>query len=651
MKKILLLAIILSSLKSPAQTKAIDSLKKTLDGYTIEDTIKASLLYNYGNAIEKTDIDASIPYAQKGIKLAGKLNRPDMVAYGELRLSIFYSRANKLDSAIFLALQGLDLSERLHLDNLVSEFHGVLGAVYGTMGNFKRAEFYDNKLLDAATLQKNDSLILRALEELITVYRGTGPIEKYKDILNRTLILAMKLKSEYILARLFWEKASDCQDLKDFQKAINYLHQSLVIWKKRNDHGGVAFTLSFLSNVFLIMNKKDSAGWYAYAALDEANKYKLRKEPMDAYTSLYSYHYKYKDYKNALEDRLVLDSLENKLEGAQKVQTRLTAEMKYDQEKKDLMDSIDQDNKEAAERRTRNLQYGVISAFVLLAVFLFYNSKQKQRAKINIEKAYEELTITQAQLVQSEKMASLGELTAGIAHEIQNPLNFINNFSEINKELLVEMQDEMNKGEMNEASVIADEVIGNEEKINHHGKRADSIVKGMLQHSRSSSGYSEPTDINALADEYFRLSYHGLRAKDNSFQSTMQTNFDKSVGEINIVPQDIGRVLLNLYNNAFYAVSERKKKLGAAYEPTVSLSTKKSDKKITISVKDNGNGIPQKVVGKIFQPFFTTKPTGQGTGLGLSLSYDIVRAHGGEIKVETTEGEGSELLIELPITK
>ncbi len=269
---------------------------------------------------------------------------------------------------------------------------------------------------------------------------------------------------------------------------------------------------------------------------------------------------------------------------------------------------------------------------------------EKQRA----EDALNELQATQKQLIQSEKMASLGELTAGIAHEIQNPLNFVNNFSEVSKELLEEMKDEMDNGNMDDAKDIAGDVIQNLEKILHHGKRADGIVKGMLQHSRSSSGVKELTDINALTDEYFRLAYHGLRAKDKTFNAAMKTDYDESlsageagIGLINILPQDIGRVILNLITNAFYAVNEKKKSGIEGYEPTVSVSTKKLNGKVEIKVSDNGSGIPQKVLDKIFQPFFTTKPTGQGTGLGLSLSYDIVKAHGGEIKVETLSAEAA----------
>lgn len=280
--------------------------------------------------------------------------------------------------------------------------------------------------------------------------------------------------------------------------------------------------------------------------------------------------------------------------------------------------------------------------------------------KEDLQHAIIELRETQAHLIQSEKMASLGELTAGIAHEIQNPLNFVNNFSEINTELIAEMKNELSTGNRQQAIEIANDIIENEKKINYHGKRADAIVKGMLQHSRKSTGTKEPTDINALADEYLRLSYHGLRAKDKSFNAKMETAFDESIGKINVIPQDIGRVLLNLFNNAFYACTERSRastsqssgeagSAGQAYQPTVSVKTslipspsgREEGASVIITVSDNGNGIPKNIVDKIFQPFFTTKPTGEGTGLGLSLSYDIVKAHGGKIKVESQSAEAA----------
>jgi signal transduction histidine kinase/ligand-binding sensor domain-containing protein len=318
--------------------------------------------------------------------------------------------------------------------------------------------------------------------------------------------------------------------------------------------------------------------------------------------------------------------------------------------------------------------YGLYGLLVIIAGYLIYKyqkyyivkrererTQQKELAQAKeIEKAYTQLKSTQAQLIQSEKMASLGELTAGIAHEIQNPLNFVNNFSEVNTELISELVEEVDKGNTAEVKSIAADIKENSEKIVHHGRRADAIVKGMLQHSRSSSNQKEPTDINALADEYLRLAYHGLRAKDKSFNATMHTDYDKGIGNIQVVPQDIGRVILNLITNAFYACTERSrsavnelKALRQAqgdnnYEPLVSVSTRKLVGKVEIKVTDNGNGIPQKVLDKVFQPFFTTKPAGQGTGLGLSLSYDIVKAHGGEIKLETKEGEGTTFIIQLP---
>ena len=316
-------------------------------------------------------------------------------------------------------------------------------------------------------------------------------------------------------------------------------------------------------------------------------------------------------------------------------------------------------NTSSLEKEALELVKSLAESFSI-AYARYEDFRQLESAKNQIEKTFTDLKAAQAQLIQAEKMASLGELTAGIAHEIQNPLNFVNNFSEISNELVEELKGERikDKGERDEEleGELLNDISQNLEKINHHGKRAADIVKGMLQHSRTSSGVKEPTDINALADEYLRLAYHGLRAKDKSFNAKMDANFDETIGKINVIPQDIGRVILNLITNAFYVVDEKKKRLKDGYEPIVSVSTKRIDNQIFISVKDNGNGIPKHILDKIFQPFFTTKPTGQGTGLGLSLSYDIVKAHGGEIKVNTKstlsltdgENEGTEFTIILP---
>ncbi|MGE5317280.1 MAG: two-component regulator propeller domain-containing protein [Chloroflexota bacterium] len=309
-----------------------------------------------------------------------------------------------------------------------------------------------------------------------------------------------------------------------------------------------------------------------------------------------------------------------------------------------------------------------ISYFILVLILIFlldryfrYRLAQKEKKRNlvieleharEIEKAYAELKLTQSQLIQSEKMASLGELTAGIAHEIKNPLNFVNNFSEVNTELIEELQDEIKSGNKDIAIALTNDIRVNEEKINFHGKRADAIVRGMLLHSRNGERIKEPVDLNAIADEYLRLSYHGMRAKDKTFNAKINTHFDESVGKINIVPDEIGRVIMNLLTNAFYAVNEKKKNMDDGYEPAVSIETRRKDKMVEIMVIDNGTGIPQQALDKIFHPFYTTKPAGQGTGLGLSMSYDIItKGHNGKIQVETKEGKGSEFRVVLPLNE
>jgi signal transduction histidine kinase len=353
------------------------------------------------------------------------------------------------------------------------------------------------------------------------------------------------------------------------------------------------------------------------------------------------------NYRGAYENYKLFAAYRDSLQKKEFEKKELQARMQREFDRKQAQQQIEKEKEHRRNSIRQILLFAVILAFVTISATFFVAYKRERKGKNlihvqkkEIENTLSELKSTQAQLIQSEKMASLGVLTAGIAHEIQNPLNFVNNFSEVSHELIGEMKQELATGNMQQANEIADDLEENLEKINHHGKRADAIVKGMLQHSRASSGQKEITDINALADEYLRLAYHGLRAKDKSFNTGLKTDFDPSIGKINIVPEDIGRVLLNLINNAFYAVNEKSKQAIPGYEPAVVVSTKKSNNKVEIRVKDNGNGIPGNIIDKIFNPFFTTKPTGQGTGLGLSLAYDIVKAHGGEIKVETNVGEG-----------
>jgi signal transduction histidine kinase len=403
----------------------------------------------------------------------------------------------------------------------------------------------------------------------------------------------------------------------------------------------------FMAYTFRDWNQLDSAKVYAQKSLSVG---KPSPNGMESATLLYEL-YKDENPVKALEYHVIAAEYKDSL---------------FNQEKAREIDKLDFEQREreaetqrkvkaaqiASQNRLRmNTILGITFTLFVIAIFLFTSYKRKQKAKQKIELAYNQLKTTQSQLIQAEKMASLGELTAGIAHEIQNPLNFVNNFADVSKEMVDEMHEELAKGNLKEVKAISSDIKQNLEKINHHGKRADSIVKGMLLHSRSDSGEREETDINVLVDEYLRLAYHGLRAKDNSFNAEMITEFDPNLPEIKIVPQDIGRVLLNVINNAFQAIEERRKKEKTDYNPRVSIETstiiRNDIRWVQILVKDNGFGIPKALIDKIFQPFFTTKPTGQGTGLGLSLSYDIVKAHDGEITVESKEGEGTEFKIKL----
>jgi len=434
-------------------------------------------------------------------------------------------------------------------------------------------------------------------------------------------------------------------DLGNYEAALMHYRAGIVEALKDVDMNNLSLIYLQLAKLFNSHQLFDSSFIYAKKTIETANSISLKRAIYEASALLVNLFKLKSQPDSALVYSELSTAAKDSLYGQKKIQELQRILLNEQQRQQQLQEERDQ----LRERYKLIAVITILGVFLIIGIILFQNNRQKQKANKVLQTTLNNLKSTQASLIQSEKMASLGELTAGIAHEIQNPLNFVNNFSEVNRELIDEMQQELEAGNNDEAVAISNNIKENQEKINHHGKRADAIVKGMLQHSRSSSGQKEPTNINKLADEYLRLAYHGLRAKDKSFNATLKTDYDESVGSINIIPQDIGRAVLNLITNAFYVVTEKKKQLGDNYEPTVSISTNKIGDKVEIRVKDNGNGIPQKVLDKIFQPFFTTKPTGQGTGLGLSLSYDIVKAHGGEISVETKEGKGAEFIIQLPI--
>ena len=444
---------------------------------------------------------------------------------------------------------------------------------------------------------------------------------------------------------------------KNLDTAINML-------ERLEDYYPICDYLISMCDIYLERKEKGIALAYALRSLALAKSHHLKEQIRDAnlklsnlYDSSGNFEKSYAFYKDYIIYR---DSINNL--GAIEKSAELS--IKYEVSQKQAEVNLLNRQKQLQ----RILLFAALVVLVVIAVlgiFLMRNNRQKQRAytllskekaitdeqRDQTKKALENLKRTQAHLIQSEKLASLGQLTAGIAHEMQNPLNFVNNFSEVNSELITELQEANKKGNAGAVHAISEEIFSNEVKISHHGKRADAIVKGMLQHSRSGESEKKPTDINELAKEYFRLAYHGQRAKDKSFNTEMHNDFDPEAGKINIVPQEIGRVILNLLNNAFYSVSDKSKDAKGDFSPTVSVSTKKTNDQLFLIVKDNGTGISAQVKEKMFHPFFTTKGPGIGTGLGLYLSYEIVKAHGGEIRVESEEGVGSEFVVILPADK
>ena len=579
------------------------------------------------------------------------------------------------------------------------------GHCYYDMGNYRNAYQLGMDALKYAQTTNDTLCRMTALTHIANLFLGAGlpqvalnyfskimayepTVFQHQPIKHNVLIWALIIGGEAYLRLKQFDKAlslvqylppnnSDSEynlflghlhtEKNEHEKALSCFKRGLELDYRKGLEISCSRYANEIGRTYIVLQKFDSARFYATKALYIADKVNALLEKKNAVGTLsdlfvktknYEQGYQYSQWYKKLNDSLAPEEYRQKLALVQ-VQNELET-----QKQQGLLLTQQNKIKEqqlSKEGLVKNILLTGVVLLLLFGAFVLRNNKQKQKANLQIlqekekvETTLSELKATQAQLIQSEKMASLGELTAGIAHEIQNPLNFVNNFSELSKELLAEMKEELSKGNSSEVLGLADNVIVNMEKINHHGKRADAIVKGMLQHSRSSTGAKHPTDINQLVDEYLRLTYHGLRAKDSSFNAKMETRFDKSIEEIPVVPQELGRVFLNMFSNAFYAVAEKKKQQPEGYEPIVTVSTKRLNSlseagdKIEIVIQDNGVGIPQKVVDKIFQPFFTTKPTGEGTGLGLSLSYDIVKAHGGEIKLATKEREGTEFTIQLP---
>ena len=648
MKKLFIISFLLLLLqKENAQDNTTDSLKQLLS-VAKEDTNKVQILINLASVYKWNKPDSAILYGLKARELARQIN----YVAGEIEatpvLSEALSAKGNFSQALEIDFKALKLAEKTGKQNLFKEYW--IGNVYYYSGDYVKALHYYLKF-------KNDSdIVTRAF--IGETYYHLSRLDSAFFYIRKAYQIDKK-RSWHWSVPYYYMALIEAKEGKFIEALNNY---RLGLLYSRNVNLDIANGYNGIAVVFKQMGQVDSAVHYAKEAMNLAQKESLTPNVLDASALLTELYIKI-NTDSAFKYQRIMLAVKDSLFSEEKIKQLQNLSFNEQMRQQELQQTIQQT--QLKYRNRLNVYILLAGLLILLIVVLglwrrnIYKQKSfalLQKQKEQIQSTLTQLKSTQSQLIQSEKMASLGELTAGIAHEIQNPLNFVNNFSEVSNELIDEMKDEFKKGDNEEGFAIADDIKQNLEKILHHGKRADAIIKGMLQHSQSSSSVKEPTDINKLADEYLRLAYHGLRAKDNTFNATLKTDFDESIGSINIIPQDIGRVLLNLITNAFYAVNEKKKQEPENYEPTVSIKTKKLDSKIEVSVKDNGNGIPQNILDKIFQPFFTTKPTGQGTGLGLSLAYDIVKAHGGEIKIETKEGEGlpagqagSEFIILLPV--
>ncbi|MFI5152507.1 MAG: ATP-binding protein [Chitinophagales bacterium] len=666
-----------------AQDAQIDSLRDAI-GKTANDTLQLQILGTLADIYTEIRTDSALYYAEQELGMAKKLQFKlnecyalQQMGYALMNLGNYAVSLRTHLSAITIAedpasennilpdkyVYGEDLyanAKTPHLKRLdkIARMHLYVGILYGNAFNYEK--------------EKLHYLQSRAMSEIT----GNVLLASYCDgVLSRAYLYLNMHDSALLVAQKAYEESERVSYRKyqgsillNFARvhaamhrqdlAIEYYRKALAVSREYGYLRGMVASNLALADIYLRNGLKDSSFFFTQEALKTAEELKAPTLLVRSYNRLVDY------FRTSHVNDSVVKYQDLVIQ---------TNDSVFNAKQAQVFQGIDFDEQQRQQKKAeedkaylnRLKMYGLLAGLTVLliiATILWRNNQHRRKAyallqkqkqetdtqRMKAEQTLVELKNAQGQLIQSEKMASLGELTAGIAHEIQNPLNFVNNFSDINGELIDELKAELEAGNSSGVTNILEDIRENAKKINQHGKRADTIVKGMLQHSRVSSGQKELTDLNAMAEEYLRLSYHGLRAKQKNFQSRIETSFDGDIGRINIVPQDIGRVLLNLYNNAFYAVSEKMKSQTNGFEPLVSVSTKKIPGKIQICVRDNGNGIPEKIMDKIFQPFFTTKPAGQGTGLGLSQSYDMVKAHGGEIRVDSGVFEGASFVIELP---
>jgi len=652
----------------------IDSLQSAWSNVG-NDTLRMGIARSLGFYYQEKNRESSLYFSKQQLLLAEKLHQRLWQADALDQLAYVLAKMKNYPRSLQFFLDGINISENEEAEKNIWRISIFSSAKDPKVARLTVLGYLNN---DIAVVYKATGNIQDGLAHLLVARKIGKSINNYAQL----SMTNMALGTDYLFlnkldsAISYTEDGLQYADKANFQKyrgdmlltmgkiylqkgntalSKKYFQEAAQTSQLQNNSVEFGIALLNIAQIFTTNGNTDSSLWYASDALKILKAANDPEGVINAYLRLASIYKLKNKFDSAFKYQSLAMQSKEQLDNIEKINQFKNVGFN-EQERLQQLET------ERAEFRNEIRTYVLLSGLgviVIIALLLYRNNRQKKKAnyllaqqKDEIQNTLSELKSTQAQLIQSEKMASLGELTAGIAHEIQNPLNFVNNFSEVNKEMVDEASEEMNKGNYDEVKFILNDIKDNSEKINHHGKRADAIVKGMLQHSRQTKGVKEPTDINALCDEYLRLSYHGMRAKDKSFNVTLQTDFDKSIGKIKVVPQNIGRVLLNLFNNAFYAVNEKKKLLANSYQPIAEVKTRKLNDKIEIVVSDNGNGIPQNIIDKIFQPFFTTKPTGEGTGLGLSLAYDIItKEHNGTIKAESKEGEGSEFVIQLPLTK
>jgi two-component system, NtrC family, sensor kinase len=642
--------------------KVADSLVKIYQKDSLRDTAQLELLADL-SFNEVSNLGLALQYAEELISLSRATGNNVYLCQGYFQKGNKKRLSGDLPEALDAYFKCIKVATKAGFTPEPAVYAGIAD-IYGISKKHADAMVYYKKAI-AILRPSRDSI------QLASVILNAG--EEYRT------------KNIYDSALLYFNEAKRIYEKKDYSIGTAYaignigmvyagmgnndlaeknINAAIPLLEEYGVYYPICEYLLSMSDVYTEKKDKKMALSYALRSLQIARQYHLKEQIRDAnltLSGLYEHSGNFEKSYNYYRDYIVYrDSISN-LETVEKMGEQ-SKNFEVSQKQAEV-NVLNQQKK--LQRVLLTVALIVLAVIIVFIIILFVNYRQKQKAYMLLtkakalteeqrdetNKALEKLKRAQAHLIQSEKLASLGQLTAGIAHEIQNPLNFVTNFSEVNAELIADLQEANRKKDTDEVQSISEEIFSNENKIGYHGKRADAIVKGMLQHSRPGEQEQKPTDINSLIDEYFRLAYHGLRAKDKSFNAAMIRDFDPRAGIINIVPQELGRVILNLLNNAFYAVNAKKKETTGDYSPTVSVSTKKTNNQLLIVVKDNGTGISPGIREKIFHPFFTTKGPGVGTGLGLSLSYDIVKAHGGEILVESGEGVGSEFTIILPVDK